>query len=324
MLLSETMRFLFATLLAALAGHALAQPVYPTKPIRLVVPFPPGASNDLIARAVGQKMSEALGQQAVVDNRGGAGGSIGAAILARAPADGYTLMVTSTSYATNAAVQTGLPFDPVTDVAGVAMIGRGPMMVVVALSVPAQSMKELIAYAKSQAGRVNYTSSGIGSAPHLVTELFMRQTGIEMVHVPYKGLAPALTDMVAGRAQVLIASLPSVLSHVKANRLRGIAITSAQRSPFTPGVPTVSESGVPGFTSELWWGLFAPARTPAPVIARLNGETRKLVAGSEMKQLLANAGAEPADLSATEFTALVQNEIAMWRKVARERGIKAE
>lgn len=319
------MRFwLFVTLMAAFAGHAVAQPAYPTRPIRLIVPFPPGASNDIVARAVAQKMSEALGQQAVVDNRGGAGGSIGSAILAKAPADGYTLMVTSTSYVTNAAVQSGLPFDPVADVAGVAMIGRGPMMVIVALSVPAQTVQELIAFAKSKPGAVNYASSGIGSAPHLVTELFMRQAGIEMVHVPYKGLAQGLTDMVAGRAHVIIASLPTVLSHVKANRARGLAVTGAQRSSFLPGVPTVSESGVPGFTSELWWGLFAPARTPGPVIARLNSETRKLVAGTEMKQLLANAGAEPSDISAGEFTALVRKEIAMWRKVAQERGIKAE
>jgi len=319
------MRFwLCVTLMAAFGGHAIAQSSYPTRPIRLVVPFPPGASNDIVARVVGQKLSEALGQQAVVDNRGGAGGSIGAAILARAPADGYTLMVTSTSYVTNAAVQTGLPFDPVADVAGVAMIGKGPMMVVVAPSVPAQSVRELVAFAKSQPGGVNYASSGIGSAPHLVTELFLRQAGIEMVHVPYKGLAQGLTDMVAGRAHVIIASLPTVLSHVKANRARGLAVTSAQRSSFLPAVPTVSESGVPGFTSELWWGLFAPARTPAPVIARLNSETRKLVVSSEMRQLLANAGAEPADIPAGEFSALVKKEIAMWRKVAQERGIKAE
>ena len=317
-------RLLILALLALLTGPTGAQSTYPSRPIRLVVPFPPGASNDTVARVAAQKMTEALGQQVVVDNRAGAGGSIGAAILARAPADGYTLMVTSTSYATNAAVQSGLPFDPVADVAGVAMIGRGPMMVVVAPSVAAQSIKELLTLAKSQPGRVNYTSSGIGSAPHLATELFMRQAGIEMTHVPYKGLGPAMTDLVAGRVQVLIASLPSVLPHVKANRLRGLAITSAQRSSFTPGVPTVSESGVPGYVSELWWGVFAPARTPAAVVTRLNSETRKLVAGSDMKQSLANAGAEPADMSAREFSALVKDEIAKWRKVVKERGIRAE
>jgi len=252
--------WLFAALLAVFAGPAAAQPGYPTKPIRLVVPFPPGASNGTIARAAGQKLNEALGQPVVVDNRAGAGGSIGAAIVARSPADGYTLMVTSTSYTTNAAVQTGLPFDPVADVTTVAMIGRGPMMI----------------------------------------------------------------DLIAGRVQVLIASLPSVLPHVKASKLRALAVTSPQRSSFAPGLATVSESGVPGYSSELWWGLFAPARTPAPVIGRLNSETRRFVMGDEMKRLLADAGAEPAALSTAEFGALVKREIAMWTKVVKARGIKAE
>jgi tripartite-type tricarboxylate transporter receptor subunit TctC len=319
------MRFsVVVPLVVALTAPAAAETTYPAKPVRLVVPFPPGASNDTIARAVGQKLSESLAQQVVIDNRGGAGGSIGAAILARAPADGYTLMLTSTTYATSAAVQTKLPFDPVADVAGVAMIGRGPMMVVVTPSVPAQSIKELLAYARSQAGRVNYTSSGIGSAPHLATELFMREAGVEMVHVPYKGLAPAMTDLMSGRVQVLIASLPSVLSHVKADRLRGLAVTSAQRSAFTPGVPTVSESGVPDYVSELWWGLFAPSGTPSALIARLNSETHKAVASGEVKQLLATAGAEPVAMSAVQFTRLVADEIGKWRRVVQERGIKAE
>ena len=318
------MRFPCIALLALAAGPALAQGGYPERPVRLVVPFPPGASNDIVARAVAQNLAERLGQQVVVDNRAGAGGSIGAAILARAAPDGHTLMVTSTSYATSAGVQSDLPFDPVRDVAGVAMIGRGPMMVVVSQSVKAQTMKALIALARAQPGRLDYTSSGIGSAPHLATELFMRQSGIEMTHVPYKGLAPAMTDLIGGRVQVLIASLPSVLPHVKANRLRGLAVTSARQSPFAPGVPTVIESGVPGYTSELWWGLFAPARTPQAIVGRLNQETRELVATADMKRLLENAGAESADMPAPAFAAFVTDEIAKWRKVVRERGIKAE
>ena len=316
-------RGLLLALFAFWAGTALAQSGYPSKPIRLVVPFPPGASNDIIGRAVGQKLNEALRQPVVIDNRGGAGGSIGAAIVARAPADGYTLMATSTSYSTNSAVQAGLPFDPVADIAAVAMIGRGPMMVVVAPSVPAQSVADLVALAKAKAGQVNYTSSGVGSAPHLTTELFMRQANIEMVHIPYKGLGPALADMFAGRAQVLIASLPSVLPHVKSNRLRALAVTSPRRSAFMPGLATVSEAGIP-FTSELWWGVFAPARTPAPVVQRLNSEIRAFIVRDDMKRLLADAGAEPAALSPSEFGKLVAAEIAMWRKVAKERGIKAE
>jgi tripartite-type tricarboxylate transporter receptor subunit TctC len=316
-------RLLIAALVAFCPSPALAQTGYPEKPIRLVVPFPPGASNDIIARAVGQKLNEAVRQPVVIDNRGGAGGSIGAAIVARAPADGYTLMATSTSYSTNSAVQSGLPFDPVADITPVAMIGRGPMMVVVSPSVQAQSIRDLVALAKSKPGQVNYTSSGVGSAPHLTTELFMRQAGIDMVHIPYKGLGPAFADMFAGRAQVLIASLPSVLAHVKTNRLRALAVTSPQRSAFVPGLATVSESGI-SFTSELWWGVFAPARTPAAVVGRLNGEIRKFVASDDMKRLLADAGAEPAALSSAEFASLVATEIAMWRRVAKERNIKAE
>jgi tripartite-type tricarboxylate transporter receptor subunit TctC len=318
------MRLLMFAILGLLAGQLYAQSGYPTKPIRLIVPFPPGASNDTIGRAFGQKMSEALGQQVVVDNRAGAGGSIGAAIVAKAPPDGYTLMVTSTSYATNAAVQKELAFDPIRDVAAIAIIGRGPMMVVVSPSVAAQSVQELLALAKAKPGQVNYASSGIGSAPHLATELFLRHTGIDMTHVPYKGLGPAMSDLYAGRTQVLIASLPSVLSHVKANRLRGIAITSAQRSSFTPGVPTVAEAGVPGYVSELWWGLFVPAQMSSALMTRLNVEARKLVAASEMKQLLAGVGAEPAHMAPLEFNAFVRDEIAKWRKVVQERGIKAE
>ena len=319
------MRFWWLVGLALVStGLGAAERAYPSKPIRLVVPFPPGASNDSIARTVGQKLAEALGQQVVIDNRAGAGGSIGAAILARAPADGYTLMASSTSYATNAAVQPALPFDPLADVAGVAMIGRGPMMVVVWPGVPAHSIKELLAFARSQPQRVNYTSSGVGSAPHLATELFNRLSGVELVHIPYKGLGPAMIDMVAGRAHVLIASLPSVLPHVKANRLRGLAVTGAQRSSFVPGMPTVSESGVPGYTSEQWWALFAPARTPEAVIRRLNAETRKLIAGDDMRLVLESAGAEPADMSPRELDAHVKNEIAKWRRVAKEGGIKAD
>jgi tripartite-type tricarboxylate transporter receptor subunit TctC len=319
------MRFtLVAALLMAIATPAAAQPGYPSKPVRLVVPFPPGASNDTVARATGLKLSEALGQPVVIDNRSGAGGSIGAAILARSPADGYTLMVTSTSYTTNAGVQPNLPFDPVKDIAPVAMIGRGPMMVVVAPAVPAQSFKEFLALAKAQPGKLNYTSSGIGSAPHLATELFMSLANVDMVHVPYKGLGPAMVDLIANRVQVLIASLPSVLPHVKAGKLRSLAVTSAQRSPFAPGLPTVTESGVPGYTSELWWGVFAPARTPAPVVTRLHAETVKFVAADDMKKLLADAGAEPAALSTAGFAAQIRAEIEKWTKLVQQRGIKAE
>ena len=300
-----------------------AEQSYPSKPVRLVVPFPPGASNDTMGRVVAQQLNTALGQPVVVDNRGGAGGSVGAAIVARSPADGYTLMFTSTSYTTSAALQP-LPFDPVKDIAGVAMIGRGPMMVVVPQLLPAQTLEALVALAKAQPGRVNYTSSGIGSAPHLATELFVKLAAIDIVHVPYKGLGPALTDLMGGRVQMLIASLPSVWPHVKSGKLRGLALTSSQRSSLVPGMPTVGESGVPGYTSELWWGLFAPARTPDPVVDRLNRIVAKFLAAEEVKRLLAANGAEVASTSPAQFREFIRADITKWRTIVQARGIKAE
>jgi len=300
---------------------AAQSPGYPERPLRLVVPFAPGASNDILARAVGRKLSEALNQQVVVDNRSGAGGSLGNAIVAKAPADGYTLMVTSTSYATSAATQPGLSFDPVADVAGLAIIGRGPHVLAVTASLPVQSVKDLVALARAQPDKLGYASSGVGSAPHLVTALLSKQAGIQLTHVPYKGLGPAMTDLVAGRVQILIASLPSLWGPVKAERLRALAVTSPQRSSFVPQLPTVAEAGVAGFSTEQWWGLFAPARLPAAIATRLHEETQKLVFSDEMKKLLADAGAEPAAMSTAEFGNLVKLEIARWTKVAKESGI---
>lgn len=307
---------------AILGAVPAAAQGYPERPLRLVVPFAPGASNDIIARAVGRHLSESLGQQVVVDNRAGAGGAIGSAIVAKAPADGHTLMVTSTSYATAAVTQSNLPFDPVTDVIGLAIIGRGPHIVTVTASLPPQSLQDLVTLARAQPAKLGYASSGVGSAPHLVTEFLAKQAGIALTHVPYKGLGPAMSDLIAGRVQILIASLPTVWTHVKADRLRALAVTSTQRSSFVPNLPTVAEAGVSGFSSEQWWGLFAPARLPAAIVSRLNDETRKLVFSGEMKKLLADAGAEPAALTAVEFGNLVKSEIAKWGKVARDSGIK--
>jgi tripartite-type tricarboxylate transporter receptor subunit TctC len=318
------MHYLFLLVLMALvAGPAIAQPGYPAKPVRVVVPFPPGASNDIIARAVTQKLGDALAQSFVVDNRGGAGGSIGAAITARAPADGYTLMVTSTTYTTSAAVQTDLPFDPLKDVSGIAMIGSAPMLIVAATSLPAQSLKELVALAREKPGYVNYASSGIGSAPHLATELFLSHAGTRMEHVPYKGLGPAMPDLLAGRVHVLIASMPSTLPHVQANRVRGLAVTSRERSRFAPEIPTATEAGVSGYTSELWWGLFAPAGLPEAVTQRLHREVSQVVAGDDIVQLLAKSGAEPANVSVAAFNRLIRDDIEKWTKIVKSAGIKA-
>ena len=303
------------------AGHAVGQSGYPVRPIRLVVPFPPGASNDVVARALGEKMHEAFGQPVIIDNRGGAGTAIGTNIVAKSPADGYTLMLTSVSYTTNAAVQPKLPFDPLIDITGITMIGTAPMLLVVHPSVPAKSVKELIALAKARPGQMNYASNGVGTIPHLMIEVLMREATIEMMHVPYKGLGAAITELVAGQVHLLIASPPSVFPQVRAGRLRALAVSTEKRSAFVPELPTIAESGVPGYAAMQWWGMFAPAGTPKDIIARLNGEIHRILANEEMKQRLANEGAEPAPMSADDFSAFVRNEIAKWTKVVKERRI---
>ena len=317
-------RLLGFAALVAWAGICFAQQTYPVKPIRLVVTFPPGASNDVLARTIAEKMREALAQPVVVDNRSGAGGAIGSEIVAKSTPDGYTLMFTSVSYATNAAVQPRLPFDPLADITGVAMIGKAPMLLVVHPALPAKSVRELLALARARPGQLNYASNGSGTLPHLQTELLMRDAGISMVHVPYKGLAAAMTDLVAGQVHVLMASPPSVYPQVKAGRLRALAVSTAKRSTFVPELPTISESGVPGYTGEQWWGMFARAGTPREITAVLSGEILKILATDDMKRRLTNEGAEPAPMSAADFNVFVKNEISKWARLVRERKIQPE
>jgi tripartite-type tricarboxylate transporter receptor subunit TctC len=305
-------------------GHAHGQSSYPVRPIRLVVPFPPGASVDVMARIFGEKLREALGQPVVVDNRGGAGGAIGAEIVAKSPPDGYTLMFTSVSYTTNAATQPRLPFDPINDIAGVAMIGRAPMLLVVHPAVPAKSARDLFALARVRPGQLNYASNGSGTLPHLQTEMLMRDARISMVHVPYKGLAAAVTDLVSGQVHVLMASPPSVYPQVKAGRLRALAVSTPQRSAFVPQLPTIAESGVPGYAGEQWWGMFVRAGTPGEIIALVSAEILKILATDDMKRRLSTEGAEPAPMGAADFNVFVRNEIAKWTKLVRERKIQPD
>jgi tripartite-type tricarboxylate transporter receptor subunit TctC len=306
------------------SGYAHAQSSYPGKAIRLVVPFPPGASVDVMARIFGEKLREGLGQPVVADNRGGAGGAIGADIVAKSPPDGYTLMFTSVSYTTNAAVQPKLPFDPINDIAGVAMIGRAPMLLVVHPAVPAKTARELIALARARPGQLNYASNGSGTLPHLQTELLMRDARISMVHVPYKGLAAAVTDLMSGQVHVLMASPPSVYPQVKAGRLRALAVSTSKRSAFVPDLPTIAESGVPGYTGEQWWGMFTRAGTPAETVALVSAEILRILATDDMKRRLAAEGAEPAPMAAAEFNVFIRNEIAKWAKLVNERKIRPD
>lgn len=295
---------------------------YPNRLIRIVVPVAAGGSPDVLARIIGEKMRERLGQAVVVDNRVGAGQMIGADHVAKSAPDGYTILLPTATYCGSAAIQPKLPFDPVNDLTGVAMVGVGPLIVVVHPSVPVKNIKELIALAKSKAGQINYGSAGAGSIIHFAAEVFAANTAIDIVHVPYKSGAPAVAAAVAGEVPMVFMSLPSVWAQVKNNRLRAIAVTSAQRSAFVPDLPTVAEAGVPGYEAGQWWGVLAPAKVPAGIIARLNSEINTILSADEMRSRLANEGAEPVLMSPEAFTNFVRSEIAKFKKVVKERNIK--
>ena len=305
-----------ALFIAAPAPVATAQD-FPARPIRIVVPTLAGGSADILARLIGGKLHERWGQPVIVDNRAGAGQMIGADAVAKAPADGHTMLLPTVTYTTSAATQPKLPFDPVNDLAGITMVGDGPFLVTVHPSLPVKSLKELIALARAKPGDLNYASSGTGSILHLVTEVFAAGAGIKLVHVPYKSIAPAVTETVGGHVPMMFGSLPSVLPQVKAGRLRALAVTTPQRSPFVPELPTVAESGVPGFEARQWWGVFVPARTPMPVVIRIHGEIQKILATDDVKARLADEGAAPVRMSPEEFSATVRSDIAKWKKVAQ-------
>ena len=321
---SPALSLLLAGALLACAAPATGQQAYPSKSIRFLVGAPPGGSNDLFARAIGQQLQPAIGQQVIVDNRPGANQMIAADIMAKSPPDGHTIYITSTSFTTGAALQPKLPFDPVNDVAGITMVGQGPLVYVIHPALPAKSMKDLIAIARARPGQLNFTSSGIGGINHLGTEVLLSMAKINMVHVPHKGMSPALTDLMSGQVQVLLVSLPSVTGQMKSGRLRALAVSTAKRTAFMPELPTVAESGVPGYDVSLWWGVFAPAKTPKPVMDRLNGEIHKAMASDMMKRHFAEFGAEAAPMTPDAFSAKVKTEIANWRKVIQAANIKAE
>ena len=299
-----------------LAPAATAQE-YPSRPIRIVVPTLAGGSADILARLIGGKLHERWGQPVIVDNRAGAGQMIGADAVAKAPADGHTMLLPTVTYTTSAATQPKLPFDPVNDLAGITMVGDGPFLITVHPSLPVKSLKELIALARAKPGDLNYGSSGNGSILHFVTEVLASSARIRIVHVPYKSIAPAVTDTVGGHVQMLVGSLPSVLPQVKAGRLRALAVTTPRRSPFVPELPTVAEAGIPGFEARQWWGVFVPAKTPSPVIGKIHGEIQKILAVEDVKARLADEGAAPVRMSPEEFSATVRSDIAKWHKVAQ-------
>jgi len=313
---------LAATLLCAVPG-ATAQS-YPVKSIRVISGFPPGSGADITARVIGARLGEALGQQVVVDNRPGAGSNIAAEIAAKSPADGYTLFIGTVANTINATLYAKLPFDFARDFAPVALTTAAPNVLVVHPSVPAKSDKELIALAKSRPGQLNFASAGTGTAPHLSGELFNAMAGVRMVHIPYKGSPPAVTDLLAGEVALMFSPSSTVLPHVKTGRLRALAVTTATRLPSLPELPTVAESGLKGYETITWFGFVAPARTPPAVVTRLNGEIVKVLALPEVRSPFAIQGIEVIGGTPEQFASYIRDEITKWAKVIRLSGAKAD
>jgi tripartite-type tricarboxylate transporter receptor subunit TctC len=316
------MKKLFAFALALLVFPALAQ-TYPTKPVRIIVPFAPGGGSDFIARFMAQRLTESFGSQVIVENKPGAGGVLGIELGVKAPADGYTLTLIASSYTVNPSVYK-LNFDPVTDITPIIQLSQGPLLVVVNPSLPVKTIKDLIALAKSKPGDVTFASSGQGSVIHLATELFGSMAKVKMNHIPYKGTGPALTDTLAGQTNVFFSSTANAMPHVKAGKLRAVAVTTAKRIPALPEVPTVAESGVPGYDVVLWHGLIGPKGLPRAVVDRINGDVTKSLKLKETAEQLQNDGVAPAGGTPEQFAATIKKEIGVWKKVAAEAGVKAE
>ena len=313
-----------AVFAAPLATQTAAQ-TYPSRPIRFVVPFAAGAGVlDIMARIVSQHLGTGIGQQVVVDNRPGAGGNVGAEIAAKAAPDGYTMLMGNTALVVSPYLFAKLPFDPLTDFVPVTQVNSAPLLLVVHPSLPVKSVAELVAYAKARPGQLNYGSGGIGTTPFLATELFKSLAGIDVVHVPYKGGAPALADLVAGQLSFMIENVPGTLPLVKDGKLRALAITSRQRLALVPEVPTMIEAGVAGYEMIGWNGIFLPKGTPAEITTRLSTDLMKVLGSAEMKEQLGKLGAEPVGSTPQQFGAFVQAESQRWGKIIKDLGIKPE
>ncbi len=314
-------------LLAALCAAAAAVQAadnYPLRPIRMIVAYPPGGGTDQVGRVMAEQLSQTLGQQVVVDNRGGATGNIGTELAARALPDGHTLLMGNVApNAVNVSLFKKLSFDPVKDFSPVSLVAITPNILVAHPSVPAKTTKELVALAKAKPGALNFPSAGVGSSSHLAGELLKSLAGIDMVHVPFKGGGPALVATISGEVQIMFATLPAAMPHVKSGKVRPVAVTTSKRSQAMPELPTIAESGIKGYEAATWYGLLAPARTPKPVIDRLHGDTVKILAGPARQRLEAQ-GFEPDGGTPSAFAAYIKAEIAKWAKVIRDAGIPAE
>ena len=323
--IASTLTFMLVLALTLVCTPASAQS-YPSKPIRLIVPYPPGGPLDIMARAIGQKLTEAWSQPVVVDNRAGAGGNIGADLVAKSTADGYTLLMGAVAtHAINPTLYAKLPYDPVKDFAPVALVAQVPNILVVNPSVPARSVPELIDLVRARPGYLNFGSGSTGSTGHLAGELFNTMAGVKMVHIPYKGGAPAMADLLAGQVQLMFDNLANALPQVKAGRLRALAVTTLARSPAMPELPTIAESGLPGFDLTTWFGVMAPARTPPEIVVKLNAEIVRALNAKDMRERLEKMGAEPPPNNTPErFAAFIGSEAAKYAKVVRDSGAKVE
>jgi tripartite-type tricarboxylate transporter receptor subunit TctC len=316
---------LAALLVAAAPQAARAESAasFPSKPIRIVVPYAPGGSNDVFARAMAKRLTEVFKQSVVVENRAGGGGIVGENYVAHAPADGYTLVYVSSSFATSAAAEAHLPFDPIKDFTPVAMTGEGPMVIVVNNKLPARTVPEFIALAKKEPGKLNYATSGPGSINQFATELFAQQTGIKLTHIPYKGMGPAMNDLIGGQVDVIFGSIPSVMQQARAGMVRPLAVTTPGKSALAPELEPVSAS-VAGFEVISWSGLLAPGGTPTEIVDKLNTTINRILQDDEMKKFLHNEGVIEASLTARQFAQTIATDIGRWRKLAASAGIRTE
>ena len=311
------------TLLVLVSGSALA--AYPDRPVRLIVPFPPGGPTDIVARPLAQNLSENLGQQVIVDNRGGAGGNIGAAAVVKSAADGYSLLMgTVGTHAINASLYKKLTFDPVKDFAPVSLVAQAAVVLVVHPSVPAKTLNEFIALAKFKPAQITFGSAGSGSPGHLTGELFKDMAGVDLVHVPYQGSAPAISDLLGGQIHAMFDPIQATLSHVKAGKLRILGVSSSKRSSALPDVPTIAEAGVPGFETTAWWAVFAPAGTPKGIITKLNTEIVKIMRSADMKERLRQLDIEPIGSTPDQLAAFMKTETAKWSRAVKFSGAIVE
>ncbi len=319
----QSLRHTVLALLLALFMTEAAAQAYPNRAVRLIIPFPPGGSNDVVGRMIANQLSERLGRQVVADNHGGAGGLIGTEMAAKSPPDGYTLLLISVAYAFNSSIYK-LPYDPASAFAPVAMLGTGPVVLAVTSKLPVNSVRELLALAREKPGQLNYASAGVGSFQHLASALFKLQSGVDIVHIPFKGGGPAMMDVIAGNTQIAIGSLIQMLPQMRSGRLKALGVGSSKRLAILPDLPTISEAGVPGYEATNWWGILAPAGTPDAVIGRLQKEFSVILTSAETRKRFETEGAEAQQMNPEEFGRFIAAETLKWARVVKAAGIRAE